>query len=186
MTVTTRDTGDDLSEQPEPTPGRPEAAASGVGIAEEAIPAPGVASAPDNSPTEGQPLLMNAPADRCRVCSAEMATDQRYCVECGTRRGKPRFTLAKGAASATAETPNTPSVVVAGWTKLTGLLAIAVVLLALGVGVLIGNAGGSGGGTSASATAAKTTSSSSPSSCTAGTAGCKNGKQTGNFFSSGS
>jgi hypothetical protein len=73
-----------------------------------------------------------------------MATDQRYCVECGTRRGKPRFTLAKSTTSAHAgASASSPNVVVAGWTRMTALLAIAVVLLALGVGFLIGNSGAS-------------------------------------------
>jgi hypothetical protein len=118
-----------------------------------------------------------------------MASDQHYCVECGTRRGKPRFTLATAATPGSASTSTAPNVVVAGWTRLTGLLAIAVVLLALGVGVLIGNAGGNGGGSTAgtSTPAAKSSSSTAANSCKPGTAGCsKSGKVTGNFFSSGS
>jgi hypothetical protein len=180
MTATTRDIEGDLPEQPVQAPDSPEAVAPTT--------EPGVTIAPAAAPSEGgQALLMNAPADRCRVCAAEMASDQQYCVECGTRRGKPRFTLAKGETSGAAGASASPSVVVAGWTKLTGLLAIAVVLLALGVGVLIGNAGGNAGGNGGTSTpAAKSTSSSAPNSCKAGSPGCKNGKVTGNFFSSGS
>jgi hypothetical protein len=169
MTATTRDIEGDVPEQPAQTPDSPEATDSGATVT------------PETAPSEGPALLMNAPADRCRVCSAEMAVDQHYCVECGTRRGKPRFTLAKGATPGGQSTSAGPSVVVAGWTRVTGLLAIAVVLLALGVGVLIGNAGSSGGGTSTPA--AKST---APNSCKAGSPGCKSGKQTTNFFSSGS
>jgi hypothetical protein len=182
MTATKRETEGDLSDHPVQTPDRPEAAAPATETGGNL--APDSTGAPVATPSEGaQPLLMNAPADRCRVCAAEMASDQHYCVECGTRRGKPRFTLAKESASGAASASATPSVVVAGWTKLTGLLAIAVVLLALGVGVLIGNAGG-GGGTSTPA--AKSASSRASTSCKAGSPGCKNGKQTTNFFSSGS
>jgi hypothetical protein len=74
-----------------------------------------------------------------------MAADQHYCVECGTRRGKPRFTLATSTAStpAAASASSSPTVVVAGWNRITVLLAIAVVLLAIGVGFLIGNSGAS-------------------------------------------
>jgi hypothetical protein len=83
-------------------------------------------------------------SDRCPVCSAEMAGDQRYCVECGTRRGKPRFELAGGpsrkAAAATVSQP-APSVS----SRLTLMLALIVVLVALGIGVLIGNSGSSSG-----------------------------------------
>jgi hypothetical protein len=99
-----------------------------------------------------------------------MATDQHYCVECGTRRGKPRFTLAKSATSAPASaSASPPNVVAAGWTRMTALLAIAVVLLALGVGFLIGNSGASisqpvkvqiTGGTLSTASATKSGSSS--------------------------
>jgi hypothetical protein len=137
MTATTRDTEGTLPEQPVQTPDSLETAAPPV--------EPGVTPAPEAAPSEGGPsLLMNAPANRCRVCSAEMASDQRYCVECGTRRGKPRFTLAKDTASAAA-TVSAPSSspLAAGWTRLTALLAIAVVLLALGIGVLVGNSGAS-------------------------------------------
>jgi hypothetical protein len=183
MTASTRDIEGDVPEQPAQTHDSPEAAVPATGPG--ANLAPDSTAAPVATPSDGgQSLLMNAPADRCRVCSAELAPDQHYCVECGTRRGKPRFTLDKGTTSSSPSTSAAPSVIVAGWTKVSGLLAIAVVLLALGIGVLIGNAGG--GTTSSSTTAAKAKSSSSPNSCTAGTAGCKNGKQTGNFFSSGS
>jgi len=87
----------------------------------------------------GAMLAMGATVDRCHVCSAELAPDQRYCVECGARRGKPRFALAasgpqKPAPAATSAAPNL-------WTRATVLLGTLVVLVAIGVGVLIGNAG---------------------------------------------
>jgi hypothetical protein len=86
-------------------------------------------------------LVSAAGSERCPVCSAEMAADQRYCVECGTRRGKPRFQLAGGQSRPSATTaPQSPSSVPA---RVTAMLALIVVLVALGVGVLIGNSGGS-------------------------------------------
>ena len=89
-------------------------------------------------------LLMAAEADRCHVCSATLAVDQRYCVECGTRRGNPRFVLAPATGgepeSAGRDRPGMrPGA--AAVTRLALLLALLVVLVAVGVGVLIGAAG---------------------------------------------
>jgi hypothetical protein len=74
---------------------------------------------------------------RCAVCSAELAGDQRYCVECGTRRGNPRFTLATGSSRPVSAVATQPEFGVAP--RLLALLSLIVVLLALGIGVLIGN-----------------------------------------------
>ena len=86
----------------------------------------------------GAPLLAGAAGDRCTKCNARLAIDQRYCVECGTRRGNPRFTLAQptpqSGAAATAG-----QVASAAVTRLQLLLALVIVLVALGLGVLIGN-----------------------------------------------
>jgi hypothetical protein len=85
-----------------------------------------------------RPLV--APAgDRCVACGAALASDQRYCLACGERRGKARFALAGGAAPAPpAVTPgrdrrrprlSSGAALIAG---------VGTLLLALGVGVLIG------------------------------------------------
>ena len=96
----------------------------------------------------GQSLLgSTVSGDTCDVCGSRLAPDQRYCVECGTRRGQPRFTLQPGSGASAAQ----PGVEPAGgrsrrggWTSSTTLLAgIATLLLALGVGVLIGESGSS-------------------------------------------
>lgn len=94
-------------------------------------------------------------SDRCPRCAAEMAPDQRYCIECGTRRGQPKFTLAPATRGAQADTggPADPGVgrrseqpTSGGWSSGVGLvLTIAVLLLALGVGYQIGH-GNSGSG----------------------------------------
>ncbi len=195
-------------------------------------------------------------SDHCVNCGAPLASDQRYCVTCGERRGKPRFTLAGPHEEVTEETtvraakasrrPRTS----AGFNLIAG---VATLLLAMGVGVLIGhsnssnttkgaaapsitvNGGGAAAGTAAASGAAAATHGSGSganssrsskskhgasakaakaappkvviqkaaaaaskvtggsakvaaptattgSSCTNGTAGCENGKLTGNYF----
>lgn len=124
---------------------------------------------------ETAPMIGMGSADHCPNCDAAMATDQRYCVECGNRRGKPRFsmnTAAAAAAPASAQPAGrrfSPDA--------TLLLGLAILILALGTGVLIGNSGsssnlagkpyrftinnGSGGGGTAAATGSPTTGSGS-------------------------
>jgi hypothetical protein len=87
-------------------------------------------------------LLVGAATDRCVNCGAELAVDQRYCVVCGTRRGKPRFALASAVAvreAAPASAPVAPQPVSGGWTRLSAILALIAILVAIGIGVLIGN-----------------------------------------------
>ena len=203
-----------------------------------------------------RPLSVAGTSDHCVNCGAPLASDQRYCVTCGERRGKPRFTLAGPHEEVAEETtvrtakasrrPRTS----AGFNLIAG---VATLLLAMGVGVLIGHSNssnptkgaaapsitvnggvagagtaaasgagaathGSGSGASASrsshpkhgasakaakaappkvviqkaaAAASKVTGGSAKvaaptattgSSCTNGTAGCENGKLTGNYF----
>lgn len=127
--------------------------------------------------------LMSGTGDRCSVCSAELAQDQRYCVECGTRRGGARFTLP-------ARRPESTTAVVTAsepWFggRNTVLLATIVVLLALGVGVLIGNSGGQTvrvvgvSGSAAAQTKASTTSGKS-----SGATKPQKAPNNGNFFGS--
>ena len=42
-----------------------------------------------------------AGSDRCAACGAHLANDQRYCLECGERRGQARFTAPAAATAAT-------------------------------------------------------------------------------------
>jgi hypothetical protein len=74
-----------------------------------------------------------------------MAADQRYCVECGERRGAPRVSLLEGPtrppqasqpASAPAQRRFTP-------VNSTLISVIGILLLAMGIGVLIGRSGNS-------------------------------------------
>ncbi len=78
---------------------------------------------------------------RCRDCGAPMADDQRYCLNCGTRRAERRAPVpvlsapAVAPLAAPATAPGLLERVGGGW----GVAAL--VLLALGVGVVIGELG---------------------------------------------
>lgn len=111
---------------------------------------------PPGAATPEQPAAPPAaPAERCASCGAPLAGDQRYCLECGERRaGVSNFLLAgAGAASApsTASPPSTPPPELmthgeqgaqrSSW--LSTIAFVGVLLLAMGVGVLIGRAGNS-------------------------------------------
>jgi hypothetical protein len=122
MTATTHSTGDGS-----PDPSAPET---------------GQTTAPAAKVAEGM-LVGMVSADRCANCGAEMAVDQRYCVECGIRRGRPRFSLAstQSAPESTALVPQSSSARSNATLVAVGLV---IVLLALGVGVLIGHDGNSG------------------------------------------
>jgi len=96
------------------------------------------------APSSTVSLMSGTSGDRCQVCSAPLTPEQRYCVQCGTRRGKPRFTPPKPQQQAS-QTALVPASAPGG--RLSGNAAIAVgiviVLLALGVGFLIGDAASS-------------------------------------------
>jgi len=196
-----------------------------------------------------QQLVAGTVGDRCVSCGAPLVSDQRYCVNCGERRGAARFTLPPDNAAEGRPTSPPPRRTrmphaSSGATLIAG---VGTLLLAMGVGVLIGHnsssagskvasnqptiirldtnaattpAGTSGGtatqashsrakskgGKSAKAAAAKPTkvvvqqaaaaaakvvggnanvapaTATTGSSCAAGTAGCQNGKLTGNYF----
>lgn len=98
-----------------------------------------------------------------------MAGDQRYCLECGARRGEPRVAYRRllepspaampgsrdAAPPATPATPATPAVVAtapggrAGWSLPSALATVACLLLALAIGVMIGRGGEERGGQAA-------------------------------------
>lgn len=88
-----------------------------------------------------QQLSLTAVGDRCVNCGAPLASDQRYCVNCGERRGKPRFTLAApepATQTTTTRGPLSPRRLrtSAGMNLIAG---VATLLIAMGVGVLIGH-----------------------------------------------
>lgn len=98
-------------------------------------------------PSQATPDLSAVPAapseDRCTACGAPLAHDQRYCVECGERRGGSTLPKSQPAVEvrsrrtrprAAARAPRFS----AGATLVSG---VAVLLLAIGLGVLIGRIG---------------------------------------------
>jgi hypothetical protein len=96
-------------------------------------------------PTES--LVAGTMGDRCVTCGAPLAPDQRYCVNCGERRGAPRFALPT--ASAAASEPSEPAAARPGRGRrprassgATLVAGVGTLLLALGVGVLIGHGSG--------------------------------------------
>jgi len=101
---------------------------------------------------------VNPAAEQCPNCQAYIAADQRYCLACGTRCGEPRLPFMDAVTFMDAM-KSSPEAAVAGpqpskrrMSPNTALFAtIGVLLLAMGVGVLIGR---SGNGTSSAPTAA--------------------------------
>jgi hypothetical protein len=128
--------------------------------------------------------------DQCSACGAAMASDQRYCVECGQRRGPARVpatdALAQPGREAPAATrpqrrPRIPidSTLIAG---------IGTLLLAMGIGVLIGRSGNStaaksprvqvvtvAGGAGATSTGAATGATATPPAVGSGSSSTKSG-----------
>jgi hypothetical protein len=79
--------------------------------------------------------------DRCTSCGAPLAHDQRYCVECGERRGQSRFPSSPPATPAEAPRTSAPPpprrpTISSGTTLVAG---VGVLLLAIGLGWLIGH-----------------------------------------------
>lgn len=95
----------------------------------------------DGAPTTE--MVTAAVGDRCTNCQAPLASDQRYCVNCGARRGKPRFTpgavTAQTTAAPAAVSERPPPHRPRASSATTLVAGIATLLLAMGVGVLIGH-----------------------------------------------
>jgi hypothetical protein len=96
------------------------------------------ASAGDAPTTE---INVSGVGDNCAQCGARLAPDQRYCVECGERRGASRLPFEGGrrqreSAPRRAARPrmSANSTLIAG---------VGTLLLAMGIGVLIGRSGNS-------------------------------------------
>jgi hypothetical protein len=108
----------------------------------------GLARPPGTQVTARAPLA-SAAREQCPSCGTATAVDQRYCVQCGQRLSgaRPPFMQAGGSsASPVAPAPLSPR---RSWFRVspnTTLVAgIGTLLLAMGVGILIGRAGrGSG------------------------------------------
>ena len=86
-----------------------------------------------------------ASEDRCGACGAPLAHDQRYCIECGERRGAWKASdrparVAGAVASRSVGSRSTPPARVSSGTTLVAEL-VGVLLLAIGLGVLLGRLG---------------------------------------------
>jgi len=92
--------------------------------------------------------------DACPNCGEPMAADQRYCLNCGHRRGDPRLPFMDavtfmesmsapgGAGTPPPPPPSTPSGSNNRWNANAALIAgVATLVLAIGVGFLIGRSG---------------------------------------------
>jgi hypothetical protein len=110
----------------------------------------------DEAPTSQ--MLAGAVGDRCANCGSILASDQRYCLHCGQRRGKSRFSLASMPGPVSAAPTTTVSVPAEppgrrGSSGATLIAGIATLILAMGVGVVIGQSSNSGANTSTRAAA---------------------------------
>ena len=101
--------------------------------------APARSAAPSTTPLT--PALAPSGREQCPVCACAVAPDQRYCVECGQRLAAARPTLMSDPTGrGGAETPPPKRKSRFDWGPNATLLAgIATLLLALGVGVIIGH-----------------------------------------------
>ncbi len=91
------------------------------------------------------PLIAVA-ADSCSACGHALAADQRYCVECGQRRGAPRLPTLE--APAINPPPGTSPAAAGYGGRLSPAATVAAVigtlLLAMAIGIFIGRSGSSG------------------------------------------
>lgn len=97
------------------------------------------------TPGAADTALLTAIGGACVSCGAALHADQRYCLECGIRNGRPRLAFMDGRTAPQAEPPFVaPAPAAAERTTASGvtlIAGVATLLLAMGVGVLIGAAG---------------------------------------------
>ena len=109
-----------------------------------------------DAPTEIRPAAAAAPpgaaaAGSCRSCSAPLAADQRYCLSCGARVAAPRVELAPAHPALGGDAAPPTGAGGGRWALMLDRIggpmgAAAVVLVALGVGFLLGQGGNGTGG----------------------------------------
>jgi hypothetical protein len=113
-----------------------------------------------NDATTVNHSLVSASSEHCPSCGSAIAADQRYCLHCGQRCGEPRLpfmnattfmdTMNRPPAQAQASSP--PPKQRRRLSPNAALIAgVGTLLLAMGVGVLIGHSGNQSGTTSAAA-----------------------------------
>jgi hypothetical protein len=94
------------------------------------------------------PIAQPTGGEQCPSCGAQLAADQRYCLSCGQRRGDPRLpfmdavVLMDAVQRPPVAPPPPPSRKRRGISPNAALIAgVGTLLLALGIGVLIGRSG---------------------------------------------
>lgn len=104
-------------------------------------------SASPDAATLQRPAIAQTGRAQCSRCGAPLAADQRYCVECGNRLAEARPPLLRDRAALTAGLNPAPVAVVAapaggrGSSQIPLIAGVATLVLAMGVGVLIGKSG---------------------------------------------
>jgi hypothetical protein len=90
--------------------------------------------------TEVHAPVLGEAGEPCRECGAPLAADQRYCLSCGARRSEPRLDHGVYTREVAAAPPPPPAGR-SGSSGSTVVAGVATLLLAMGIGVLIGRAG---------------------------------------------
>jgi phosphatidylinositol-3-phosphatase len=101
----------------------------------------------ERTPRSARTVPDPEPDIRCAACGAPLATGQRYCLECGTRRGRlavPAPLVVPPAPPAAARTGAAPAVELPEPRTMAAL-----VLVTLAFGLFLGNAAGPGAGSAA-------------------------------------
>ncbi len=102
--------------------------------------------------TPAIPSMVSSIREQCSACGAAMASDQRYCLECGERRGPARVPTLDGLGQRATPAPTAARPARARMSINSTMIAgIGTLLLAMGVGVLIGRSGNSTSGKAAPA-----------------------------------
>ncbi len=121
-------------------------------------------------------------AETCPQCGSGLASDQRYCVNCGWRRGGPRVDyearILRNGQSGASGAPTAPARTAQQWSPAVAIGAIALLGVFLLLGVLIGKKDNRTTQTVAAAAPATTTTAAAPTDTTATTA--SSGKRAGN------
>jgi hypothetical protein len=132
---------------------------------------------PTSGTSEGETVglpVVGQEGDTCEQCGSVLATDQRYCLNCGWRRGEARVDyerrLAGGAQPVANGTVAAAHAANPQWTPVVAIGAIAVLGVMLLLGVLIGKKDNNGTQTVAAQAPATTTTAAAPTNTTASTA----------------